>query len=124
MKKNLRIGAAVLASALLLSGCGASMDGAEMETLKFETAAANGMAMDVYMDAEVAVEEAVMDRPSYSYSASTSAAEPGSSAEMAENDLSNRKLIRDANLDVETKTYDDFIGALEQQIASHGAYVQ
>jgi hypothetical protein len=112
----------LLTACMLLTGCGGSYDMADMETLKFETSAANGMTMDMYMEPEV-MEEAVMYKADYKASASTTA-QMGGGAEMAENDLTNRKLIRDANLNVETKTYDQFITALEQQIASHGAYVQ
>lgn len=122
MRANIRMAGILLTVCMFLNGCGASYDASEMEMLKTETSAANGMMMDMYMEPE-AMEEAVMYKADYSASAPT-AAQSGGGAEMAENDLTNRKLIRDANLNVETKTYDAFVTALEQQIASHGAYVQ
>jgi len=42
----------------------------------------------------------------------------------AANDLDHRKLIRKADLSIETKTYDRFIAALEAQIGTYGGYVQ
>ena len=123
MKANIRMTGILLAVCMLLGGCGSGSYAADTEMLKMETSAANGMMMDLYVDADMAVEEAVMEKGSYS--APTAAAQSGGSGNpAAENDLTNRKLIRDANLNVETKTYDQFITALEQQIASHGAYVQ
>lgn len=121
MKANIRMTGILCAVCMLLSGCGASYDSAEMEMM--ESSAANGMVMDMYMDEDVVLKAPAMEKVSYSTSAPT-AAQSGGNVQMAENDLSSRKLIRDANLNVETKTYDEFITALEQQIASHGAYVQ
>ena len=123
MKANIRMTGILLAVCLLLGGCGRGSYAADTEMLKMETTAANSMMMDLYVDADMAVEEAVMEKGSYR--APTATAQSGGSGNpAAENDLTNRKLIRDANLNVETKTYDQFITALEQQIASHGAYVQ
>lgn len=41
-----------------------------------------------------------------------------------ENILANRKMIRDANLNLETKEFDELIPALEAKIAEFGGYVQ
>ena len=123
MKANIRMSGILLAVCMFLGGCGSGSYAADTEMLKMETSAENGMMVDLYVDADMAVEEVVMEKGSCS--APTAAAQSGGSGNpAAENDLTNRKLIRDANLNVETKTYDEFITALEQQIASHGAYVQ
>ena len=39
-------------------------------------------------------------------------------------DLSNRKLIKDVSMDVETKTFDKFIEGLEGKVSSVGGYIE
>lgn len=46
-----------------------------------------------------------------------------SSSTAAQNDLSARKMIRTANLSVETKTFDEFMAKLEANIAAMGGYL-
>lgn len=112
MKKVRKTVLLFAACCLLLTGCGASA-----ETMASDSDGKYYYA-DVYTDMEAPLEmEAVMDKATMSSTAK------GESV-TAENDLSNRKLIRNANLNVETKAYDDFIAALDKQIASHGGYVQ
>lgn len=107
MKILCKTAGVLLAVCLFLSGCGASAE---------NDASADMFYADMEAPMEIAP-GAMMDKASMSSSgtAETSA---------AENDLANRKLIRNANLNVETKAYDDFITALDAQIASHGGYVQ
>ena len=110
MKITVKAALLLTACCLLLTGCGASM----------ESMPSDKGADYFYAETEASMEmapEIMMDKASMSSSAK-------GETTMAENDLSNRKLIRNANLNVETKTYDDFITALEEQIASHGGYVQ
>ena len=119
MKQNLRTLGILTAVCLLFTGCGTAEESGAM---RYTEAMDMGyMAdMDMVMEAETMAAEA----PAKMYSASTSAQTPGNTSAPVENDLANRKLIRNANVNVETKTYDDFTAALEQQMASHGAYVQ
>lgn len=42
----------------------------------------------------------------------------------SENDLKERKIIKNANIDFETKEYDLFIESLYKCVANHGAYVE
>ena len=122
MKLN-RLTAVMAAAILLLTGCGSkAMDGAaaDMEYFSMETTAAASKPMDngytggsstVYYDAvespmsvEIEAEEA-MD-------------ESG-----AANDLNERKIIKTANLEYESKTYDEFLANLEKTIAQSGGYI-
>lgn len=111
----------IAAVAILLTGCGASSKFASDE-MATTTMSYNGAAMD----GEVYLEEAWYEEaPAEAFSGSTAVntgAEKGQT--QAENDLSNRKLIRNASLNVETKAYDDFTAALEKQLATYGAYIQ
>ena len=111
MKIQLKTAGVLLAVCLFLSGCGAST-----ESIKMNDASADMFYADMEAPMEIAP-EAMMDKASLSSSRTS-----GTTA--AENDLTNRKLIRNANLNVETKAYDNFITALDEQIASHGGYVQ
>lgn len=122
--KFTRLTAIFAAALLLLSGCGAApknmaADSMEMEYFAMETSAAadyayttgsnGGMSKaDVYYDAPMAEApetEAVME-------------ESG-----AANDLTERKIIKTANLDYETKTYDEFMESLRREIISCGGYI-
>jgi len=73
---------------------------------------------------------AEMESPSMSMSAASdsmysakSAQTKNSAAETKQNDLSARKLIKTANLSVETKDFDTFIAVLEGNIAEMGGYL-
>ncbi len=119
MKQNLRTLGILAAVCLLFTGCGTAEESGAMKYTE-----AMDMAymadMDMVMEAETMAAEA----PAKMYSASTTGQTGGNNSAPVENDLANRKLIRNANVNVETKTYDDFVTALEQQMAAHGAYVQ
>ena len=110
-----RITGMALALCMMLSGC----SGASEDVMK-ETMAANGIYMDSAADMDIADGGLYVEKTA----ASMTGTAQNSSADPAENDLENRKLIRNANLNVETKTYDQFAAALEQQIAACGGYVQ
>ncbi|MBQ7923427.1 MAG: DUF4349 domain-containing protein [Clostridia bacterium] len=72
-----------------------------------------GTSSDVMEDAEM---EEVKDAY-YSSSDPAAGTEPASAAE-------NRKLIREAYLNMETKEYDTMLSSLEKQVAEAGGYVQ
>lgn len=122
--KRMRI-LAVLSTALLLcSSCGST---------------AKSMATDnmLYME-ESAATEAYMDDYSYDtaswdgesgYTSMAKAAPMQTSANRsdqstAENDLENRKLIKTANLSIETQTFTDCLDALTGQIQKVGGYIE
>ena len=116
---------AAMAALLLLTGCGSkAMDGmtnaaADMEYFSMETTAASkpmdygytGGSSEVYYDAA----EAPM-------SAEPEAAEVMDES-VAANDLTERKIIKTANLEFESKTYDEFMADLEKTIARSGGYI-
>ena len=111
MKRFVRITGMFAVLCMLMTGCSAR----------------NGMAMtDAYMpetmyaaEMDVEMEKVMMDS-----AVSLNTASGQETGAVAQNDLAQRKLIRNAELRVETKTYDTFTAALETQIASHGGYVQ
>lgn len=114
MKGYNRVVGILAALCLTLTGCGASTAMESMDKAPADIYYAADMEYADNLEMEkVAMDSAASMRP-------TASTESG----MAENDLSSRKLIRNANLNVETKTYDEFISALDGQIASHGGYVQ
>ena len=125
MKQNLTRALVALASALLLfSSCGSASK---------SMATDNGM---LYVESSAT--EAYNEE--YSYAADSWDAEAGytamakaapmqtsanrSNQSAAENDLENRKLIKTANLSVETQTFNDCIEALNDQIRSVGGYIE
>lgn len=115
MRKIGRFGA-ILLSAVLLSGCGASSKNAadmEMITMGYDGSA-------VYTDAVYDVSEDMATMTAVGASSGTARAESA----QTENDLAHRKLIREASLSVETKAYDEFVTALTTQLDMHGAYLQ
>ncbi|MBE6598380.1 MAG: DUF4349 domain-containing protein [Ruminococcaceae bacterium] len=130
MKKSALNGAFAILLGLtyLLSMTSCGSDSAVRDNVKFE-AMTNGAAADYgyFADAEMEMpmEEVVYDKAMGSTSSSyTSPAAPaGKQPETGQNDLSARKLIKTANLDVETKHFDDFMKTLESNIASSGGYV-
>lgn len=67
-----------------------------------------------------------MEIPSYGLNSSPTESSPikDSSAQGGQNDLSNRKIIRTANLSFQTKAYDDFMSALEACIFASGGYIE
>jgi len=114
MKATVRLLWLLPALCLVLSGCSAATESMMDTGYKSE----NGM---LYMDAaDMEAEEWTADKSM----AATTASGGSAGGLTGENDLASRKLIRDANLNVETKMYDDFAAALEKQIAACGGYVQ
>lgn len=47
-----------------------------------------------------------------------------SSSSVSNNDLANRKIIKTANINFQTKTYDEFLNAMTNCITAYGGYVQ
>lgn len=115
MRKSKRILSILGVCCLLLTGCGAASEDMRMTEA--------GLPETMYA-ADMEMEEVMMDSAaSMNTSVKNQTVSAGAASEQ-ENDLANRKLIRNANLNVETKNYDEFTAALDGQIASHGGYVQ
>ncbi|MBQ8186534.1 MAG: DUF4349 domain-containing protein [Clostridia bacterium] len=121
-----RISAIFLASLILLTSCGAKSLSTEaydagMDYVTAETAMAttNGFTGGT-------------SKPSYSYAADYAepeapmeeiAAEESASESGGTNDLTERKIIKTANLEFETKTYDEFVETLIREITTCGGYI-
>lgn len=114
-RKRRRIGlfCSALAAALLLAGCGASSKGMMTESAADESAAdtAAYMTDDVYMNESAAVAE-------------EPAMEAGGAAESPRVQGSERKLIRNVTLNVETETFDDLLKAITEKTDGFGGYVE
>lgn len=118
-----RISAIFLASLMLLTSCGAKSLSTEAydagmdyfstaETVMSTTNGFTGGTSKPYYDYEAP--EMVMDE----IAAEESPADGGGA-----NDLTERKIIRTANLEFETKTYDEFMENLVREITSSGGYI-
>lgn len=98
-------------SVVLLTGCGAS--GSAVTDMKAE----NYSSYDYSTDTEVAEE--------YISEGNYSGAEGGNYDETSAGQLlSDRKLIRNVNMDVETREYDLLMSTLERQVTELGGYVE
>ena len=125
--KFYRLTAALTAALLVLTGCSAATEkmadgmAADMEYFSMETSAAadygytgGSNKAQIYYDAM----EAPMEMEESMIEAEEMADESG-----AVNDLSARKIIKTANLEFESKTYDEFMATLEKTIAQSGGYI-
>lgn len=110
--------------ALALTACGSSGSGsyaASSDSYKQGTATTNAMAP---MEAGWSYDEEAAYGDT-SYDGSTSDYETGNYSSTGTTGLpKNRKLIRNANLSVETKEFDTFMGILEDEIGAAGGYVE
>ena len=118
MKTN-RIAALALALLLTVSliGCGAATE----QNAKYDSAdfyyvepAAMEAPMEMAMDMDAS---GYADYDLYNKTEAPAEAKP-------QNDVAQRKIIRNANIGYETKEYDDFIAKLTQCIAVHNGYVE
>lgn len=112
MKKRGRIQGVLAVTALLLTACGSS-DSASADTRMMTESAAADVYEDYSYDNSVYFNE----------EAPQEYADAGNETEEAV-DNSNRKLIRTANLDVETEQYDSLLANIEQQVKAMGGYVE
>lgn len=112
--------AAVLLAALL-TGCGSegtSYDKAMMQETGQAAPAGNGMASDMY-DGGYGMNEYA------DYEIEAQPQEPAVQNDSSSNvATSDRKLIRTVNMEVETKEYDAFLTALENEVQSRGGYIE
>lgn len=104
---------AAAAAALLLAGCGSAYDGASSEFngqssgSYYEGASGAYYDYGLDMEPEVATEEA-----------------DESGKNQAADALSQRKLIRTVNMEVETKEFDQLLSTLEAKVQSIGGYIE
>jgi len=69
-------------------------------------------------------EKSVMEDNTAGMGTTADSMEAPDTSSTAENDLANRKLIRNMRLTVETREYDKFLSSLQQEIGFHGGYIQ
>lgn len=123
-QQKIRIGLLALVMIFQMTSCGAATQSADSVMMN------KGAAPEaVYYDADIAAEaEFGMTADSsavYKYSSASStsaAAQPESAPES--NDLSERKIIKNANLRFETRTYDEFLAEMSACIRQYGAYIE
>lgn len=130
-KRNIPM-AALLAAALLLSGCGSDKSSASLDEISANTSYAaaddSGWATETFSEAYG--EEAAGDAAAAAEMKSTeSTASPGENGvltpqEASANDLSNRKLIKNVSLSLETEEFDTMKTSMEESISSFGGYVE
>jgi len=120
MKKE-RILRSMLALVMIfqITSCGAATESADAMIMN-KSAPAEAVrtaASTVYYDGGLADAE-FGTADDYSYTADSASGASGV------NDLSERKIIKNANVRYETKTYDDFFAGLTECIRKYGAYVE
>ncbi len=116
---------AIVLCCALLTGCAAAGK-AEMD-ISLRGDSVSNSAPDSYYESEKyydAIEEMPETESAIADSNYQAGKESASETASADNDLANRKLIKNANLTVETKAFDQFIVSLENQIQAFGGYVQ
>ena len=109
MKKRIHLLSALLAVAMLMTGCGGSSS-------KYESAASAPMAEDMVME-EAAVEEAFEME-----TAATAGVE--TNAEISETAQVNRKLIRTFDMQIETKEFDAVLSGIQTKVQELGGYIE
>lgn len=116
MKKTASIFAASILVAALLTSCSSDSLGETNESYNtsIKDAAASGD-IDYGYDYESPMEAVVTEAEIQT---------GNTDSVSAENDLSERKIIKNASLSFNTETYPDFTAALFDSITSHGGYVE
>lgn len=125
-KKTNTLLTALLASALLLAGCGDSKSGstyntaASQDTTAFESDYGGGW------EEKGMVNEAAMDMTSSAENAEPEEASGSSSVipDPSRNDLTNRKLIKNVSLSLETENFDTMKSNMEESVSSFGGYIE
>ena len=119
---KIRSGLLALVMLFQLTSCGAAMESAD--SMAFNKVSAPGAA--VYYDAaDIAAEAEFGFAEDSIYSSASSAAGTAAPSESAPaNDLSERKIIKNANISFQTKNYDEFLAEMSACIRQHGAYIE
>ena len=129
MKKG-RIIRSLLALVMIfqITSCGAAMESADAMVMN-KTAPAEAVrttAATVYYDDGLADAEfgTAAGYSTYSYTADSASGSSVKADTAGVNDLSERRIIRNATVRYETKTYDEFFTGLTECIRKYGAYVE
>ncbi|WP_180272600.1 DUF4349 domain-containing protein [Konateibacter massiliensis] len=118
MKRKMRqgiIGLVIAANMLVLAACGSANQSGSKAT------------EEMSMDTATTTESVAMDSGAYmSDTASENASGIESQSEVISDtsQISGQKLIKDVSMSVETRTFDDFMNELTNQITSLGGYVE
>lgn len=121
MKRKVIVWSLAVITALTLTGCGDST--ADSGSYKSATPMANdAVAEEAYYDGGDMVSYASEDYEMYDEASGASAGTNTTTTENAS--TSNRKLIRDVSLSVETKEYDTLVKNLSDSITALGGYVE
>lgn len=129
MKKG-RIFRSLLALVMIfqITSCGAATetDDTMMMNKSEPGEAVRTTASAVYYDGEVAEAEFGMaaDYSTYSYASGSTSGISSTADANSINDLSARKIIKNATVRYETKTYDEFFTGLTECIRKYGAYIE
>lgn len=119
---------ALLSFTLLLAGCGGSksMESSDLSSSSNASGSSQMTASDWGVETFDAGygEEASTDTAASFESAAPSDNETGLTQELSENDLSNRKLIKNVSLSFETEEFDTMKSRMEESIASFGGYTE
>ena len=114
MKKRLLTAITVCMLSVSLAACGGSSKSSAYDSAVMEEAGAVEMPAEEYYEAEM-----------NSYVTDDGMIENGAGEVTEESAaVSNRKLIKTVNMDVETKDYDGLLANLESQIAQMGGYIE
>ena len=117
MKKRTVIMMLITAGTVLLAACGSS---SKSYSLSYK----DDGAMMMEATADYANYDMVESRSSINASPSYQKSSGGATASAENVDVVTRKVIKTASLEVQTRTFDDFIDALNQKIAEFGGYLQ
>lgn len=104
---------------VMLAGCGA----AKSDSANYMNAAPSMKEVGDMYYAEAADESALMTGTN-GYEGSDYNSSSNSQVKVTENSATDRKLIKNVNLEVETKEYEALMGNLEAQINSFGGYIE
>ncbi len=130
MKKIMKLWYVLVLASLMLTSCGTSGGDASVNIVDKYAGAAEGYSSDdmkgVVID-EITVEQPMdMDivKTEVTAGEAPAAAQSLGDEAAAVNDLSARKLIRRADLTVETEEFDALIATVEEQVAALGGYME
>ena len=121
---------AALSLLLLFSGCGGSADKSSSTTATsqaYDASAAydNGWSGEIAEESsEYGTADMKYDDAEYDDAAEGSGGDPSSAASAGANDLSNRKLIKNVSLSLETEDFDTMKSSMEESISTYGGYIE